>query len=102
MGHRLGLLPSDCRSSAGEHLPSDRTPNIYYWYYGTQTLHHFGGEDWENWYEREVLFFLPRQEANGSWTQQKTGRHEVGPVYMTSIAVVILSVPANYLPIFQR
>ena len=25
-------------------------------------------------------------------------RHEVGPVYQTSIAVIILSVPANYLP----
>jgi hypothetical protein len=25
-----------------------------------------------------------------------------GPVYQTSIAAIILSVPAHYLPIFQR
>ena len=31
-----------------------------------------------------------------------TTRREVGPVYQTTIAVIILSVPANYLPIFQR
>jgi hypothetical protein len=37
---------------------------------------------------------------NGSFSQ--IGRSEVGPVYQTSIAVIILSVPAHYLPIFQR
>jgi hypothetical protein len=26
----------------------------------------------------------------------------VGPQYQTAIAVLILSVPANYLPIYQR
>ena len=36
----------------------------------------------------------------GSWVRVQRG--EVGPVYQTSIAVIILSVPSGYLPIFQR
>ena len=32
-----------------EHMPSATQPNIYYWYYATQTLHHFGGDQWESW-----------------------------------------------------
>ena len=45
-------------------------------------------------------YLLPRQDKNGSWV--RVDRGEVGPVYQTSIAVVILSVPSGYLPIFQR
>jgi hypothetical protein len=40
------------------------------------------------------------QHVDGSWAT--TNRREVGPVYQTSIAVIILSVPAHYLPVFQR
>jgi hypothetical protein len=31
-----------------------------------------------------------------------TRRGEVGPVFQTSVAVIILSAPAHYLPIFQN
>ena len=41
-----------------------------------------------------------QQNADGSWST--TNRREVGPVYQTSIAVIVLSVPAHLLPIFQR
>ncbi|MFO0941337.1 MAG: hypothetical protein U0930_11270 [Pirellulales bacterium] len=33
------------------HIPSerDRMQSVYYWYYATQVLHHFGGEPWDTW-----------------------------------------------------
>jgi len=69
-------------------------------YYAAHAMHQVGGKDWEDWYGKLVSYFLPRQAPDGSWST--TTRREVGPVYQTSIAVIILSVPANYLPIFQR
>jgi hypothetical protein len=71
-------------------------------YYAAHAMHQVGGKDWEDWYARLVRFFVTSgsQHADGSWST--TSRREVGPVYQTSIAVIVLSVPAHYLPIFQR
>ena len=32
-----------------EHAPEARQANIYYWYYATQVMHHFGGTSWRKW-----------------------------------------------------
>jgi hypothetical protein len=71
-------------------------------YYAAHAMHQVGGKEWEDWYGRLVQFFVTSgsQHADGSWST--TSRREVGPVYQTSIAVICLSVPAHYLPIFQR
>jgi squalene cyclase len=69
-------------------------------YYAAHAMHQVGGKDWEDWYGRLTGYFLPKQSADGSWST--TNHREVGPVYQTSIAVIVLSVPAHYLPIFQR
>ena len=74
---------------------------FYGHYYAAHAMHRVGGKEWDDWYVRIKDYLLPRQDPkNGSWT--RVDRGEVGPVYQTSIAVIILSVPANYLPIFQR
>ena len=73
---------------------------FYGHYYAAHAMHQVGGKDWEEWYSKIRGYLLPRQSFNGSWTQVERGG--VGPVYQTSIAVIILSVPAHYLPIFQR
>ncbi len=75
---------------------------FYGHYYAAHAMHQAGGKDWEDWYGRLVQFFVTSnsQSADGSWST--TRRREVGPVYQTSIAVICLSVPAHYLPIFQR
>src|SRR5207302_5973816 len=71
-------------------------------YYAAHAMHQVGGKRWEDWYGRLVRYFVTSksQSADGSWGV--TNRREVGPVYQTSIAVIVLSVPAHYLPIFQR
>lgn len=71
-------------------------------YYAAHAMHQVGGERWEKWYGRLVRYFVTSnsQSPDGSWST--TNRREVGPVYQTSIAVICLSVPAHYLPVFQR
>jgi prenyltransferase beta subunit len=79
----------------------DSPTHFYYGhYYASHAMHQVGGKDWEDWYGRLVKYFVPRQSPDGSWST--TNRREVGPIYQTSIAVIVLSVPAHYLPIFQR
>ncbi len=73
---------------------------FYGHYYAAHAMHQVGGKDWEDWYARLRDYLLPRQSGDGSWTAVERGG--VGPVYQTSIAVIVLSVPAHYLPIFQR
>ncbi len=78
----------------------DRYHFWYGHYYAAHAMHQVGGKEWRDWYEQICHTFLPLQSADGSWTARQ--RHEVGPVYQTAIAVIILSVPMNYMPIFQR
>jgi len=69
-------------------------------YYAAHAMYQAGGKDWEDWYKKLVAYFGKNQSPDGSWG--RTNHHEVGPVYQTSIAVIALSVPLHYLPIFQR
>ena len=73
---------------------------FYGHYYAAHAMHQVGGKEWENWYGKIRDHLLPQQGDDGSWRGVERGG--VGPVYQTSIAVIILSVPAHYLPIFQR
>jgi hypothetical protein len=86
---------------------SDSPQHFYYGhYYAAHAMHQFGArggegeKDWEAWYAKMEKYFSDQQQMDGSWST--TSRREVGPVYQTSIATIILSVPAGYLPIFQR
>jgi squalene cyclase len=77
-----------------------------YWFYGqyyaSHAMHQVGGEKWAKYYKRLRDTLLPRQAADGSWNTRDLDSNSVGPVYETSISVLILSIPAHYLPIFQR
>jgi hypothetical protein len=82
---------------------------FYGHYYASHAMHSYAGvnpkdgpREWAEWYGKLVNYFVKSgtQGSDGSWST--TNRREVGPVYQTSIAVIVLSVPAHYLPIFQR
>ena len=55
-----------------------------------------GGEDWDQWYPAIRDELLRRQTAAGFWTDG------FGNEYGTAMALIILQMPNNYLPIFQR
>ena len=77
--------------------------NEHFWYghyYASHAMHQVGGKQWKTWYERMLRRFLPMQKPDGTFTG--SDGKSAGPVYSTSIAIIALSVPMNYLPIYQR
>jgi len=75
----------------------------HYWYgqyYAAHAFHQVGGKTWEEYYEKMKNKLLALQQKDGNWRDPREAH--VGPAYQTAIAVLILSVPASYLPIYQR
>lgn len=108
----LGWSRNNPRLMAGvrwlveEHLPAKDKPNLYYWYYGTQVLHHYGGREWEKWNSavRDLLVESQQKTGNhpGSW---EPGQFEWGAqgerIFVTSLAVCTLEVYYRHLPLFE-
>jgi squalene cyclase len=75
----------------------------HYWYghyYAAHAMHQVGGKKWEDYYARMKAKLLSTQRSSGEWLERLEAHN--GPAYQTAIAVLILSVPSNYLPIYQR
>jgi hypothetical protein len=70
--------------------------DMYTNFYGTQAMIQIGGAWWEKYFRSLRRRLLNSQSSDGSWSG------DVGTTYSTSIAVMILSMPYTYLPIFQR
>ncbi|MGM0487816.1 MAG: prenyltransferase/squalene oxidase repeat-containing protein [Planctomycetota bacterium] len=86
--------------------PRVDAPNIYYWYYAAQTMHHFGGPQWHEWnlQLRDVLVSMQetRGHAAGSWAPVGPLTSRGGRVYMTALAICCLEVYYRHLPIFRQ
>ncbi|HVT26833.1 MAG TPA: hypothetical protein VHE81_02335, partial [Lacipirellulaceae bacterium] len=69
---------------------------FYGHYYAVQAMWQASGERWPQWYPaiRDVL--VGRQQPDGSWTDP------VCSEYGTAMATIILQMPDNSVPIFQR
>ena len=83
------------------HLPkpgeSNRESHYYYGqYYAVQAMWQAGGDRWDNWYPAIRDHLLRSQHEEGSW------RDAVCPEYATAMSCIILQIPNNLLPIFQR
>jgi hypothetical protein len=76
----------------------------HYWYghyYACHAMNQVGGEKWEAYYKRMRDLLLRTQKGTGEWHEpHREGGN--GPNYQTAIAVLILSVPTHYLPIYQK
>lgn len=82
---------------------SIRQPANHYFYtqyYAVQAMWHAGGKRWQQWYSdvRDELLQFPFRTSGGSWRDPSS----YGDEYATSMALLILQTPNNYLPIFQR
>jgi hypothetical protein len=85
--------------------PSEK--NMYYNYYATQVMRHFGGEDWRKWNEemREHLITTQAKDGHeeGSWFFGGTHAGETGGrLYTTSMCTMILEVYYRHMPIYQE
>lgn len=80
--------------------------NMYFNYYATQVLHHWGGEEWVKWNEvmRHQLISTQTKtgHAAGSWAPRDPHGATGGRLYMTCLAVLTLEVYYRHLPLYQR
>jgi hypothetical protein len=82
-------------------------PNVYYWYYATQVLHHYGGSPWRVWNEvmREELPAMQVKQGReaGSWAPQKDRWASVsgGRLMMTCFSIYCLEVYYRHMPLYQ-
>jgi hypothetical protein len=84
--------------------PSDKGPRpfqidhyFYGHYYAVQTMWHSNEDDWPLWYGSVRDEIVKMQHQNGGWREQA-----VCPEYATAMACLVLEMPYNFLPIFQR
>lgn len=90
----------------GNMLRFDREMHIHYYYghyYAAQAMWTAGGRYWREWYPaiREELL---RPVANGGHRRLDGSwfNNNICPHYCTAMALIVLQIPNNYLPILQR
>lgn len=89
--------------AAVRYLEKEADDRQHYWYghyYAAHAMHQIGGKKWEDYYDRLKAKLLATQRPAGEWLERMESHN--GSAYQTAIAVLILSVPADYLPIYQR
>lgn len=86
-----------------ERVGDDRGHYWYGHYYACHAMNQVGGEKWERYYKRmrDLLLSPGYQRPTGEWYDTRR-EAAYGPNYQTAIAVLILSVPTHYLPIYQK
>lgn len=89
--------------------PPDEDENVqsvYYWYYATQVMHHYGGEPWQKW-NKAMKRTLPRMQNRsgidkGSWSPLKDHYGAAGGrLYTTCLNIYCLEVYYRHLAIYR-
>ena len=88
------------------HTPERQRSNFYYWYYGTQVMHHVGGAAWRKWnhHIRDVLVAAQDTSGHQAGSWKPLGNHDKsgGRLYTTALATCTLEVYYRHVPIFRR
>ncbi len=94
----LELLRADGPFSIDDH-------NVYYWYYATQVLHHYGGPFWRDWND-QMKVKLPALQIKegrerGSWAPQRDRWSIGGRLYTTCLSLYCL-VYYRHMPLYKQ
>ena len=80
--------------------------DVYYWYYATQVLHHYGSKPWEEW-NNVMRVDLPKAQIktgreSGSWPpQQDRWGQNSGRLFTTCLSIYCLEVYYRHTPLYQ-
>lgn len=70
---------------------------FYGHYYGAQAMYLAGPHYWENYYPRiKEEIIQGQRKSDGAW------QDDVGMTYATAMAIVVLQMPCEWLPLFQK
>lgn len=102
--HNNSVLRNGVFWLEANHLPRADRANMYYWYYGTQVMHHMGGESWEKWNDalRDLLISLQSTSGHEAGSWKPLGGHDAqgGRLYTTALAACTLEVYYRHLPLY--
>ena len=81
--------------------------NMYFNYYATQVMRHYGGEFWDQWNSKMRDRLVDSQDkkghAKGSWYVARSPHADKGGrLYCTSMATMILEVYYRHMPIYGQ
>jgi hypothetical protein len=80
--------------------------DMYYNYYATQVMHHWGGEEWARWNSvmRDHLIRTQVMDGieTGSWNVTDPHGAAGGRLYQTCLSVMTLEVYYRHLPLYNR
>jgi hypothetical protein len=103
----LGWTKKDERLQRGVNYLVNQGPSkndMYFNYYATQVLHHFGGYPWQRWNEEMRDYLVARQakegHERGSWYLPDPHGAAGGRLYTTSMAIMILEVYYRHMPLY--
>ena len=92
-------------------LPDMKMHNIYYWYYGTQVLHNYGGKEWDTWNRRHAgvahrqpdpgqVILRQRKLGPGQSRPRTSGAPQGGRLMLTALSCLTLEVYYRYMPVY--
>jgi len=88
-----------CKDKIG--FGDDRRGVWGHWFYAhlylAQVMYLAGDDEWKDYYPKLRDHLIAIQDEDGSWQGDSVGR-----VYGTSVALIVLQLPYNNLPIMQR
>lgn len=78
--------------------------DLYYTYYATQVMRHYGGDVWERWngVTRDAVIKNQLKQGidAGSWDPKGSHTRQGGRLYQTAMATMILEVYYRHLPLY--
>src|SRR5262249_46612558 len=98
LDYLMGSKPGGGGNNQGGALFGEYETHYYYrHYYAPQAICIAGAREWGEWSPAGGESFLPRRNRDGYWDDRRFDRH-----YCTAMALIVLQIPNNYLPILQR
>jgi hypothetical protein len=72
----------------------------YVEYYLAQAKWIMGDREWTDYYKKASSSFIQMQEPDGHW--EGSDQYQYGTTFGTAIALIVLQLPYNRLPVYQR
>lgn len=105
----LGWPREDPRMHKGVDFLSDEGPSktdMYYNYYATNVLCHYGGPQWEGWNDELKAYLIKTQSrkgyTTGSWYFDDKHARVGGRLYVTCLSAMILEVYYRHMPLYSE
>ena len=102
-----GWHRDDPRLARGVEFLADQKPaprDMYFNYYSTQVIHHFGGDKWTAWNEMMREHLIATQATTGhergSWFFVDQHGSRGGRLYTTAMCTMILEVYYRHMPLY--